>query len=115
MHDGAMIIRNGMIYAAGCILPLTKMIPLSVDLGTRHRAAVGMSENSDAVILVVSEETGTISLAINGVITRNYTRETLKGALENEILPDVAEDGDRRPIFSSFRRVKKMKKKINLV
>ena len=88
-----MIIRNGMIYAAGCILPLTKNDSLSVDLGTRHRAAVGMSENSDAVILVVSEETGTISLAINGVITRNYTRETLKGALENEILPDVAEDG----------------------
>ncbi len=115
LHDGAMIIRNGMIYAAGCILPLTKNDSLSVDLGTRHRAAVGMSENSDAVILVVSEETGTISLAINGVITRNYTRETLKGALENEILPDVAEDGDRRPIFSSFRRVKKMKKKINLV
>ena len=111
LHDGAMIIRNGMIYAAGCILPLTKNDSLSVDLGTRHRAAVGMSENSDAVILVVSEETGTISLAINGVITRNYTRETLKGALENEILPDVAEDGDRRPIFSSFRRVKKDEKK----
>ena len=104
LHDGAMIIRNGMIYAAGCILPLTKN-------DSRHRAAVGMSENSDAVILVVSEETGTISLAINGVITRNYTRETLKGALENEILPDVAEDGERRPIFSSFRRVKKDEKK----
>lgn len=111
LHDGAMIIRKGMIYAAGCILPLTKNDSLSVDLGTRHRAAVGMSENSDAVILVVSEETGTISLAINGVITRNYTRETLKGALENEILPDQAEDGDRRPIFSSFRRMKKNEKK----
>ena len=107
-HDGAMIIRNGMIYAAGCILPLTKNDSLSVDLGTRHEGCGReMSENSDAVILVVSEETGTISLAINGVITRNYTRETLKGALENEILPDVAEDGDRRPIFSSFRRVKR--------
>lgn len=111
LHDGAMIIRRGMIYAAGCILPLTKNDSLSVDLGTRHRAAVGISEVSDAVTLVVSEETGTISLAINGVITRNYTRETLMGALESEILPEMVEDNDRKSIFSSFRRTKKDEKK----
>lgn len=107
LHDGAMIIRDGMVYAAGCILPLTKNDSLSIDLGTRHRAAVGMSENSDALIVVVSEETGTISIAANGVITRNYTRETLKSALENAILPETTDTGERRQIIPSLRRVKK--------
>ena len=73
LHDGAMVIRDGVIYAAGCILPLTKSDTVSVDLGTRHRAAIGMSENSDAVVVVVSEETGQISIAVNGVLTRNNT------------------------------------------
>ena len=76
LHDGAMILRDGMVYAAGCILPLTKSDRVAIELGTRHRAAIGMSENSDAVVVVVSEETGQISVVVNGVITRNYTRAT---------------------------------------
>ena len=82
LHDGAMVIRDGMIYAAGCILPLTKSDAVSIDLGTRHRAAIGMSENSDAVVVVVSEETGTISVAKNGILTRNYTHDSLTAELE---------------------------------
>ncbi len=72
LHDGAVIVRDGRIYAAGCILPLTQRDDVSEQLGTRHRAAIGMTENSDAVVFVVSEETGNISIVSNGVITRNY-------------------------------------------
>ncbi len=86
LHDGAMIIREGMIYAAGCILPLTDNLQISRELGTRHRAGVGMSENSDAIVVILSEETGTISLAVGGELTRNFTRETLIKALEDHIL-----------------------------
>jgi diadenylate cyclase len=96
LHDGAMILRDGMLYAAGCILPLTKSDKVSIELGTRHRAAIGMSENSDGVIVVVSEETGQISVAVNGVLTRNYTRETLKSALEGLILPNESEQSEKR-------------------
>ena len=105
LHDGAMIIRDGMIHAAGCILPLTKSDNVSIDLGTRHRAAIGMSENSDAVIVVVSEETGQISIACNGVLTRNYTRDTLKAALEGFLLKEEPEHPQRR--IPSIRRGKK--------
>ena len=86
LHDGALIIRDGKLYAAGCILPLTANNALNSQLGTRHRAAIGMSENSDAVVLVVSEETGTISLAINGTIKRDFNAVTLKEELYNELL-----------------------------
>lgn len=89
LHDGAMVIRDGMIYAAGCILPLTRKADVDPALGTRHRAALGMSENSDAVVVVVSEETGQISMAIGGLLVRNLTRETLNDELENLILPDT--------------------------
>lgn len=82
LHDGAMIIRAGRIYSAGCILPLSSNISISADLGTRHRAGLGMSENSDAVVVVVSEETGQISIALNGRLTRNYNRVTLREKLE---------------------------------
>jgi diadenylate cyclase len=103
-----MIMRDGVVYAAGCILPLTKSDRVSIDLGTRHRAAIGMSENSDAVIVVVSEETGQISVAVNGVLTRNYTRETLKSALEGLILPDGSDLNEKRQSkLPSFRRGKK--------
>lgn len=78
LHDGALIIRGDKLMAAGCILPLTSSDSLSKALGTRHRAAVGMSENSDSVVVVVSEETGNISLAMNGEITRDYTSITLR-------------------------------------
>ncbi|MCH5352311.1 MAG: diadenylate cyclase CdaA [Acutalibacter sp.] len=86
LHDGAMIIRNGRVYAAGCILPLTVNDSVSVDLGTRHRAALGMSENSDAVVVVVSEETGQISIARNGKLTRNYNRVSLGEMLEKTLI-----------------------------
>ncbi len=103
LHDGAMVIRESMVYAAGCILPLTKSDTVSVDLGTRHRAGIGMSENSDAVILIVSEETGQISLAVNGRLTRNYSKETLQEALEGYLLTE--EKAERR--IPSLRRIKK--------
>ncbi len=85
LHDGATIIRNNRIVSAGCFLPLTSNNDLNKKLGTRHRAAIGISENSDALIIVISEETGTISLAMNGKITRNYTKDRLKKVLINII------------------------------
>ena len=96
LHDGAMILRDGSIYAAGCILPLTRTENVSIDLGTRHRAALGMSENSDAVIVVVSEETGSISIAMNGILKRNYNRETLERELIDLILPESTEGNIRK-------------------
>ena len=88
LHDGAMIIRDGLVTAAGCVLPLSDSNRLSVDLGTRHRAAVGMSELSDAVVVVVSEETGTISVAVGGVLKRHLNSQTLERLLRNELCPD---------------------------
>ncbi|SKA82691.1 diadenylate cyclase [Clostridium sp. USBA 49] len=81
LHDGATIIRNDRIVAAGCFLPLTNNENISKLLGTRHRAGIGVSEVSDALTIIVSEETGTISLAVNGKLTRNYTKERLKDIL----------------------------------
>ena len=82
LHDGAVIIRGERIYSAACVLPLTTNQNISRELGTRHRAALGMSENSDAVVIVVSEETGKISIAINGTLTRNLDENSLKKAIE---------------------------------
>lgn len=107
LHDGAMIIRDGKVHAAGCILPLTKNNSISSDLGTRHRAALGISENSDAIVVVVSEETGTISIAKNGIISRNYTRETLSMTLEEELIPKEPEKTDRIPIIPGIIKGKK--------
>ena len=90
MHDGAVIIRNGRIGGAGCMLPLSKNVNLSRDLGMRHRAGIGMSENSDAVVVIVSEETGSISVAIGGMLERHLMPETLEKLLKNELMP-VAE------------------------
>lgn len=81
LHDGATIIRNDRIISSGCFLPLTSNNDLNKSLGTRHRAAIGLSENSDAIIIVVSEETGNISLAVNGSLTRNYDKNKLKDIL----------------------------------
>lgn len=86
LHDGAMIIREGKVHAAGCILPLSDNLQISSALGTRHRAGLGMSENSDALVVIVSEETGTVSLAVAGELKRNFTPEALRVALENGIL-----------------------------
>ena len=88
LHDGAMIIRGGKIFAAGCYLPLSDNHEISRELGTRHRAGLGMSENSDAVVIIVSEETGVISVAIKGELTRGYTTESLAKLLNTEILSD---------------------------
>jgi diadenylate cyclase len=86
LHDGAVIIRDGIILAAACFLPKPqKDEQINKRLGSRHRAAIGMSENSDAVVIVVSEETGQISVAMNGVLTRDYTHDKLKSLLEKEI------------------------------
>lgn len=90
MHDGAVIIRNGRIGGAGCMLPLSKNVNLSRDLGMRHRAGIGMSENSDAVVVIVSEEAGSISVAIGGMLKRHLMPETLEKLLKNELMP-VAE------------------------
>lgn len=86
LHDGAMIIHDGRIEAAGCVLPLSENRNLSTDLGTRHRAGVGMSEASDAVVIIVSEETGSISVAVNGMLKRHLAMETLRKLLIQEML-----------------------------
>ncbi len=85
LHDGAVIVRRNRIAAAGCFLPLTLDPYLSKELGTRHRAAIGITEETDAVAVIVSEETGTISLAIGGRLTRNLEGETLRDALEHSV------------------------------
>ena len=109
LHDGAMIIRDGMIHAAGCILPLTKNTSVSAELGTRHRAALGVSEESDAVVVVVSEETGQISVAVNGVLARRFTRDTLRDVLEGHLIPQEEASTVRRKfgVLKSKRTVKK--------
>lgn len=88
LHDGAMIIRDGRVAAAGCVLPLSESNRLSADLGTRHRAGVGMSEASDAVVVIVSEETGTISVAVGGMLKRHLASQTLERLLTNELCPE---------------------------
>ena len=85
LHDGAMIIRAGRVAAAGCVLPLSDSKRLSADLGTRHRAGVGMSEASDAVVVIVSEETGAISVAVGGMLKRHLAPQTLERLLRNEL------------------------------
>ncbi len=92
MHDGALIVRNGRVAAAGCMLPLSANTNLSKQLGMRHRAGVGMSENSDAVVVVVSEETGSVSVAIGGMLKRHLAPETLEKLLRNELMPTVEEE-----------------------
>ena len=87
LHDGAVIIRNERVAAAGCVLPLSKNRNISRDLGTRHRAGIGMSEASDAVVVIVSEETGTISVAIGGMLKRHLAPQTLEKLLLNELAP----------------------------
>nr|WP_325296828.1 diadenylate cyclase CdaA [uncultured Dysosmobacter sp.] len=96
MHDGAVIVRNGRVLGAGCMLPLSKNVNLSRDLGMRHRAGIGMSENSDAVVVIVSEETGSISVAIGGMLKRHLKPETLENLLRNELLPQEDSDSDKQ-------------------
>lgn len=89
LHDGAVIIRDGMVLAAGCFLPKPQNEErINKELGSRHRAAIGMSENSDAIVVVVSEETGVISVAENGELTRRLSRDDLKKYLRDRIIPE---------------------------
>lgn len=96
MHDGAVIIRNGRVQGAGCMLPLSKNVNLSRELGMRHRAGIGMSENSDAVVVIVSEENGSISVAIGGMLKRHLKAETLENILRNELLPPEEDETDKQ-------------------
>ena len=92
LHDGAVIVRDGRIVGAGCMLPLSGNVNLSRDLGMRHRAGIGMSEHSDAVVVIVSEETGSISAAVGGMLKRHLAPETLERLLRNELLNDKQEE-----------------------
>ena len=95
LHDGAMIVRAGRVCAAGCVLPLSGYQSLARDLGTRHRAAVGMSESADSVLVVVSEETGSISVAIGGMLKRHLSPDMLRKLLENELLDSEKQEKSR--------------------
>lgn len=106
MHDGAVIIRNTEILAAGCFLPLSTNPDIVKELGTRHRAAIGLSESSDAVIIVVSEETGTISVARDGKLTRNLDYQSLSKMLSEEMVMR-SEHTHKNPIAGFIQRVTK--------
>ena len=109
MHDGAVIVRHGRIIGGGCMLPLSRNVNLSRDLGMRHRAGIGMSENSDAVVVIVSEETGSISVAIGGMLKRHLMPETLSQLLRNELMPPEEEPDkpQRLPILSFLKKLRK--------
>ncbi|MEE1186038.1 MAG: diadenylate cyclase CdaA [Acutalibacteraceae bacterium] len=111
LHDGAMIIRNGRILAAGCILPLTSNINIHKSLGTRHRASLGMSENSDAIVVVVSEETGIISIAQGGVLKRNFNQSSLNDYLSDQLLDkDIEKTNGIISLLNKLKRGKKDEK-----
>ena len=88
LHDGAVIVRGGRIVGAGCMLPMSGNVNLSRELGMRHRAGIGASEHTDAVVAIVSEETGSISVAVGGTLKRHLAPETLERLLRNELLPE---------------------------
>ena len=104
LHDGAVIVRGGKIYAAGCVLPLTQNKELSKDLGTRHRAGLGITEHSDAMALIVSEETGIISLAVDGKLSRFLDVKSVEKELLNFYLGGLEE---KVPAFFGKLRKKK--------
>ena len=88
LHDGAVIVRGGRIVGAGCMLPMSGNVNLSRELGMRHRAGIGASEHTDAVVAIVSEETGSISVAVGGMLKRHLAPETLERLLRNELMPE---------------------------
>lgn len=96
LHDGAVIIRDGRLFAAGCFLPLSTNNEINKDLGTRHRAAIGLTEISDAVVIVVSEETGNVSLSVGGNLTRNYNYASLRKELTSLLMSDTQADSAKR-------------------
>ena len=103
LHDGAVIVRNGRIVGAGCMLPLSGNVNLSRELGMRHRAGIGVSENSDAVVAIVSEETGSISVAVNGMLKRHLSPDTLERLLRSELMPAVGEEN--KPVSAAAARL----------
>ena len=107
LHDGAMIIREGRIAAAGCVRPLSESPRLSADLGTRHRAGVGMSEASDAVVVVVSEETGAISVAVGGMLKRHLAPQTLAQLLKKELCPKETINQERSGAVQTLKKITK--------
>lgn len=109
LHDGAVIIRDGRVTAAGCVLPLSETSRLSADLGTRHRAAVGISEVTDAVTVVVSEETGAISVAVGGVLKRRLAPQMLERLLRNELCPQENQQSENL-IVKLTQKLKKTEK-----
>lgn len=109
LHDGAMIVRDGRVAAAGCVLPLSDSNRLSADLGTRHRAGVGVSEVSDAVVIIVSEETGTISVAVGGMLKRHLAPQTLERLLRNELCPAEKENEQNLALILKQKLQKKDK------
>ena len=108
LHDGAVIIRNMKIAAAGGVLPLTDRTNLNKELGTRHKAGIGMSEKSDAVVVIVSEETGAVSVAIDGMLKRHLTEESLSSILHTELVKEQNED-DKHDIITHFKNFFKEK------
>ena len=108
LHDGAVIVRGNRIAAARCILPLTQNETLSREFGTRHRAALGLSESSDAAVIVVSEETGKISFTLNGNMSRNYTEDALKKVILKVLSSDSDNKSDK--VASKWKELLKWKK-----
>ena len=107
LHDGALIIRDGRLASAGCVLPLTRSNNLSKDLGMRHRAGIGLSEQSDAVVVIVSEESGSISVAIEGMLKRHLSDSTLEKILRSELVPETDENAKKSffiRILNSLKR-----------
>lgn len=113
LHDGAVIIRDGRIAAAGCVLPLSSSNNISKELGMRHRAGIGLSEQSDALVLVVSEETGAISCCIEGTLKRHLTAKAVDSILRKELMDDSAPEEQQNFITKLFRAVL-MKKPANI-
>ncbi|MDO5400664.1 MAG: diadenylate cyclase CdaA [Eubacteriales bacterium] len=109
LHDGAVIIQDGRVAAAGCVLPLSTSPMLSADLGTRHRASVGISEVSDGVAVVVSEETGTISVAVGGMLKRHLAPQTLEKLLHYELCPRNEELQRTNPAAKALKKISRKK------
>ena len=103
LHDGAVIVRDGKIAAAACLLPLSPNLEISKDMGTRHRAALGLSEECDALTVVVSEETGIVSMAKNGVLIRRLDRQNLFSMLASELIPPEPQSETRRKMFGRVK------------
>ncbi len=107
LHDGAVVIRDGRIAAAGCVLPLTQSTNLSKDLGMRHRAGIGLSEQSDAVVIIVSEETGAISIAVEGMLKRHLNESALDKLLHAELIRENEESSRTSQLLNSLKSLLK--------